>query len=879
MRNCATKCLWRITFFLVFFAAVLRHEAATVSFTWDPSPDAASGKVQGYKVYYSAVSFSFLPADVATNPAFTIVTVSGRTTVDLPNLVDGRTYFITVTAFGSGLESLPSNILAYTVGGALNVPPTVALTSPASNAQFSAGQTISVSATAADIDGTISRVDFFDGATLIGTRSATPYSISVSSLSSGSHNLTARAIDNVGATTTSAQVTITVNSPVNVPPTVALTSPANNAQFSVGQSVTISASPADADGAISRVDFFDGATLVGTRSAAPYSISTSSLSSGSHTLTARAVDNAGATTASSPVTITVNAGGVSPTVAFTSPANNAQFSAGQAITFNAAASAANPIARVEFFDGASIFATEVVAPYEFDYVFAAGTHVVTAKVIDSLNNTATSAPITVTVLPASNVPPTVALTSPANNAQFTAGQSVTVSASPADSDGTISRVDFFDGANLVGTRSVAPYSISISSLSTGSHTLTAKAVDNSAATTTSAPITITVNPPANVPPTVALTSPANNAQFTAGQSVTISASAADSDGTISNVDFFDGATLIGTRLAAPYSISISSLSTGSHTLTAKAVDNSGATTTSAPATITVNPPANVPPTVALTSPVNNAQFTAGQSVNISASAADSDGTISRVDFFDGATLIGTTSAAPYSVSLSTLSSGSHTLTAKAVDNVGATTTSAPVTITVVPANVPPTVALTSPANNAQFTAVQSVTVTATAADSDGTIARVDFFDGATLVGSKSSAPYSVTLASLSSGSHTLSAKAVDNVGAVTTSTSVTITINADANSLPTISLTGLTEGDLLSQPVALIASASDADGAVASVEFFANDSSLGSATTAPFAVSVPLISGTYVFKAKATDNSGGSSFSAPITAVVKPAPPVGLTIK
>jgi hypothetical protein len=60
---------------------------------------------------------------------------------------------------------------------------------------------------------------------------------------------------------------------------------------------------------------------------------------------------------------------------------------------------------------------------------------------------------------------------------------------------------------------------------------------------------------------------------------------------------------------------------------------------------------NVAPTVNLTAPTANAVFTQGTAITVSAIAADSDGTVTQVQFFDGATLIGTDTAAPYSMSL------------------------------------------------------------------------------------------------------------------------------------------------------------------------------------------------------------------------------------
>jgi YD repeat-containing protein len=91
----------------------------------------------------------------------------------------------------------------------------------------------------------------------------------------------------------------------------------------------------------------------------------------------------------------------------------------------------------------------------------------------------------------------------------------------------------------------------------------------------------------NLAPTVSLTSPASGTTLTALANVTITANASDSDGTVSRVDFYQGTTLIGTDTTAPYSIAWSNVSAGSYSLIAKATDNSGAATTSSPASVTV----------------------------------------------------------------------------------------------------------------------------------------------------------------------------------------------------------------------------------------------------------------------------------------------------
>ncbi|MCB0997401.1 MAG: hypothetical protein KDB21_20050, partial [Acidimicrobiales bacterium] len=93
---------------------------------------------------------------------------------------------------------------------------------------------------------------------------------------------------------------------------------------------------------------------------------------------------------------------------------------------------------------------------------------------------------------------------------------------------------------------------------------------------------------------------------------------------------------------------------------------------------------NAAPSVAITSPVSGGHVTANQAVVVSASASDTDGTVARVDFEVDGTVIGTDTTAPYSAVWLPTVAGSATLTATAVDNLGAQTTSTPVAITVDP---------------------------------------------------------------------------------------------------------------------------------------------------------------------------------------------------
>ncbi len=93
-------------------------------------------------------------------------------------------------------------------------------------------------------------------------------------------------------------------------------------------------------------------------------------------------------------------------------------------------------------------------------------------------------------------------------------------------------------------------------------------------------------------------------------------------------------------------------------------------------------------------------------------------------------------------------------------------------------NVAPTVSISSPTNNATFTAPASITISATATDSDGSIAKVEFYNGTTLLGSDNASPYSYTWSNVAAGSYSITAVATDNLGATTTSSAVTVVINA-----------------------------------------------------------------------------------------------------
>ncbi len=214
-------------------------------------------------------------------------------------------------------------------------------------------------------------------------------------------------------------------------------------------------------------------------------------------------------------------------------------------------------------------------------------------------------------------------------------------------------------------------------------------------------------------------------------------------------------------------------------MAAVATDNTGLTTTSATVNIVVNSATNIPPTVSISAPANNSSFIAPASVTINVTATDAGGTISKVEFFQGTTKLGEDQSSPYQLNWNNVEAGRYVLTAVATDNGGAVTTSSPVSIIVGITNTPPTVTISSPLSNAAFTSPALVVINATANDAEGTVTKVEFFQGTSKLGEDTNRDngWSFSWANVSTGNYSLTARATDNENASITSSPVNIIVN------------------------------------------------------------------------------------------------------
>lgn len=218
----------------------------------------------------------------------------------------------TTTSQRTGSLTIAGQTFSVTQPGAPAGAPTIAMTYPGGGAIFTMPTTVFVAANATATDGrTLTRVDFYYDSTLIGSDTSAPYQSAWDDAFTGDHVMTAIAVDSFGATTTSAPVSIHVNSgglaPIPIP-TPTLNSPAQNGSFHEPASIVIGATPGTSDYPTSRVEFYSGTTLLGSDTSAPYSFTWTGVLAGRYTVSARTVAGTGARATSSFVDITVMPG-------------------------------------------------------------------------------------------------------------------------------------------------------------------------------------------------------------------------------------------------------------------------------------------------------------------------------------------------------------------------------------------------------------------------------------------------------------------------------------------------------------------------------------------------------------------------------------------
>ncbi|MEH0758943.1 chitinase C-terminal domain-containing protein [Vibrio sp. 16] len=185
----------------------------------------------------------------------------------------------------------------------------------------------------------------------------------------------------------------------------------------------------------------------------------------------------------------------------------------------------------------------------------------------------------------------------------------------------------------------------------------------------------------NEPPVVSLTAPLATDSISEGAVIALAASASDSDGSVARVEFQVDGVVVGNATNAPYTVDWTATA-GNHSVSATAFDDQGEASVVSTTAITVDAsqPGNLAPSVDVT--LSSANVEVGRVVTLTANAADSDGSVDKVDFYVAGQLVGTTVTPPYTLDYTTTAAGTLSVYAKATDNLGKSTNSTAVALKV-----------------------------------------------------------------------------------------------------------------------------------------------------------------------------------------------------
>ncbi|HQU50529.1 MAG TPA: Ig-like domain-containing protein, partial [Casimicrobiaceae bacterium] len=332
---------------------------------------------------------------------------------------------------------------------------------------------------------------------------------------------------------------------------------------------------------------------------------------------------------------------------------------------------------------------------------------------------------------------------------------VSLSVTATDADGTVARVEYYLGSDLIGTTYVAPHTMNHPITEPGTYGFRAVAYDNLDMPGSSGTVNVTAaSPSANQPPVVSLS--VSPESLPAPGQVKLTAAAVDNDGTVAKVAFFDNGSKIGEVTSPPFVLDYNATTAKLYRFSATAWDDKGASSSTPPRAVQVGPGANAAPKVTLSASPES--LPAPGAITLTANATDEDGTIAKVAFYANGGKIADVTAAPFKTTYNAPSNAVYKFSAIATDNLGTTATSADVNVSVgQTTNIAPKVSLSVSGTQIPFPG--TVSMTATATDDDGTIAKVRFYQNGTQRAEVTAPPYTLSHTTTVPGGHKVNATA------------------------------------------------------------------------------------------------------------------------
>lgn len=417
-------------------------------------------------------------------------------------------------------------------------------------------------------------------------------------------------------------------------PTVRITSPNVGDVFSPGDDINFTVEASDADGDITRVDYLNGGIKIGSSAISPFDFRWSSVGEGSYSITALAIDNQGNERESSKMAVEVNEDHLKPEVTVSEP---------EAKVIQESLTELLLVASAEF-DAGSITSVEFS---------------VDGQLVDTVSNGGPS--YQTTWLPTQYGAHQLVVT-----AQNDLGY---LQSSSRDFLIVLCDATAWD-SSLVYTRQEVLYDGKLYRAKWWNQ--------NQRPDTGDAWELVRDCAPGNVgtQPEVSIDAPLPDAVFAQGELVDVSVNATDSDGEVTEVKLYLDEQLVQTLTQAPYQYLLVNLDSGIHALRAVAKDNSELTSETRVNFTVEGSSTGTEPEISITSPENGSAVTQGDTLVITADALDSDGTVTKVEFFVAGSLIATSNTSPYQASWTADVTGNISLMVKATDNDGLTNTSA-----------------------------------------------------------------------------------------------------------------------------------------------------------------------------------------------------------
>ena len=346
---------------------------------------------------------------------------------------------------------------------------TAAITFPLNNDTLNSDFAVTIQASASGGKWGIQKVEFFADTVYIGKDSTNPYSFTWNKPAAGYYALTVKAYDSLNNTVVSAIVDIRVLDTL----TASITFPLNNDTINSDFGVTIQTLASRGKWGIQKVEFFADTVYLGKDSTSPYSFTWNNPVAGNYALTAKVIDSINNSVVSEIINIIVID---TLTAAITFPLDNDTINSDFAVTIQTLASGGKwGIQKVEFFADTVYLGEDSISPYSFTWNKpAARNYALTAKVIDSLNNSIVSEIINIIVIDTL----TAAITFPLDNDTINTDSAVTIQTLASGGKWGIKKVEFFADTVYLGEDSISPYSFTWNNPAAGNYGLTAKVIDS-----------------------------------------------------------------------------------------------------------------------------------------------------------------------------------------------------------------------------------------------------------------------------------------------------------------------------------------------------------------------------------------------------------------